>query len=345
MTETTPRTPPLSAREGLEKLAGYPFQILTFVGPDGYPVSVAVDRDDRPGRRHCDVRHAGRPVGPDRYRHQPHGLPHPAAARLRLRRAASRHGLGPGDGRRRWRDPHLGGDAGLGLGRGRGRRSSSTRSGRPASRGSYFDALSVERGTPVKPRLLVRLARPPDDAPAVPQRDDRAGPARHRHRRAPGLVRSADRGPDRHRRVVRPARAQRRERRLRHAPRAPTTRTSRRPSSPAARGSSSTASCRSARWPALATAFYVAAGVDRAAFCSPCAARRRCSSIGVVGFVVSIGYTAPPLKFVYRGLGEIAVAIGFGPLMLLGRVRRPDARALDLGAGGRVAARSRCSSR
>jgi len=40
--------------------------------------------------------------------------------------------------------------------------------------------------------------------------------------------------------------------------------------------------------------------------------------IGIVGFIVSIGYTAPPLKFVYRGLGEIAVAIGFGPLMLLG---------------------------
>jgi 1,4-dihydroxy-2-naphthoate octaprenyltransferase len=40
--------------------------------------------------------------------------------------------------------------------------------------------------------------------------------------------------------------------------------------------------------------------------------------IGAVGFIVSIGYTAPPLKFVYRGLGELAVAIGFGPLMLLG---------------------------
>lgn len=40
--------------------------------------------------------------------------------------------------------------------------------------------------------------------------------------------------------------------------------------------------------------------------------------IGVVGFVVSLGYTAPPLKFVYRGLGEVAVALGFGPLMLLG---------------------------
>ena len=34
--------------------------------------------------------------------------------------------------------------------------------------------------------------------------------------------------------------------------------------------------------------------------------------------MVSLAYTAPPLKLVYRGLGEIAVAIGFGPLMLLG---------------------------
>jgi 1,4-dihydroxy-2-naphthoate polyprenyltransferase len=40
--------------------------------------------------------------------------------------------------------------------------------------------------------------------------------------------------------------------------------------------------------------------------------------IGILGFIVGIGYTAPPLKLVYRGLGEIAVAIGFGPLMLLG---------------------------
>ena len=41
-------------------------------------------------------------------------------------------------------------------------------------------------------------------------------------------------------------------------------------------------------------------------------------AIGVVGIIVSIAYTAPPLKLVYRGLGEIAVAVGFGPLMLLG---------------------------
>jgi 1,4-dihydroxy-2-naphthoate octaprenyltransferase len=40
--------------------------------------------------------------------------------------------------------------------------------------------------------------------------------------------------------------------------------------------------------------------------------------IGVAGILVGVAYTAPPLKLVYRGLGEIAVAIGFGPLMLLG---------------------------
>ena len=40
--------------------------------------------------------------------------------------------------------------------------------------------------------------------------------------------------------------------------------------------------------------------------------------IGVAGIVVGVAYTAPPLKLVYRGLGEIAVAVGFGPIMLLG---------------------------
>ena len=40
--------------------------------------------------------------------------------------------------------------------------------------------------------------------------------------------------------------------------------------------------------------------------------------IGVAGILVGVAYTAPPLKLVYRGLGEIAVAIGFGPIMMLG---------------------------
>ncbi len=41
-------------------------------------------------------------------------------------------------------------------------------------------------------------------------------------------------------------------------------------------------------------------------------------AIGISGIILSVGYTAPPLKLVYRGLGEITTAIGFGPLMLLG---------------------------
>jgi 1,4-dihydroxy-2-naphthoate octaprenyltransferase len=40
--------------------------------------------------------------------------------------------------------------------------------------------------------------------------------------------------------------------------------------------------------------------------------------IGVAGIAVGVAYTAPPLKLVYRGLGEPAVALGFGPIMLLG---------------------------
>ena len=67
----------------------------------------------------------------------------------------------------------------------------------------------------------------------------------------------------------------------------------------------------------LATVFYVIAGVIGLVLL----ATRGSTAllvIGLVGFVVSLGYTAPPLKFVYRGLGEIAVALGFGPMMLLG---------------------------
>ena len=67
----------------------------------------------------------------------------------------------------------------------------------------------------------------------------------------------------------------------------------------------------------LATVFYLLAGATGIALLwmrgSPALL-----IVGIVGFIVSLGYTAPPLKLVYRGLGEIAVAIGFGPLMLLG---------------------------
>ena len=40
--------------------------------------------------------------------------------------------------------------------------------------------------------------------------------------------------------------------------------------------------------------------------------------IGIAGILISLFYTAPPVKLVYRGLGELATAIGFGPLMLVG---------------------------
>ena len=40
--------------------------------------------------------------------------------------------------------------------------------------------------------------------------------------------------------------------------------------------------------------------------------------IGAAGVFLSIFYSAPPFKLVHRGLGEICVALGFGPIMVLG---------------------------
>lgn len=41
-------------------------------------------------------------------------------------------------------------------------------------------------------------------------------------------------------------------------------------------------------------------------------------AIGAVGLFLSLAYTAPPFRLVHRGLGEICVALGFGPVMVLG---------------------------
>jgi 1,4-dihydroxy-2-naphthoate octaprenyltransferase len=40
--------------------------------------------------------------------------------------------------------------------------------------------------------------------------------------------------------------------------------------------------------------------------------------VGIAGALISLFYTAPPLRLVHRGLGELAVGIGFGPIMALG---------------------------
>ncbi len=41
-------------------------------------------------------------------------------------------------------------------------------------------------------------------------------------------------------------------------------------------------------------------------------------AIGGFGVLISFFYTAPPLRLVHRGLGEITTALGFGPVMVLG---------------------------
>lgn len=41
-------------------------------------------------------------------------------------------------------------------------------------------------------------------------------------------------------------------------------------------------------------------------------------AIGAAGILLSVFYTAPPLRLVHRGLGELTTALGFGPVMVLG---------------------------
>jgi 1,4-dihydroxy-2-naphthoate octaprenyltransferase len=41
-------------------------------------------------------------------------------------------------------------------------------------------------------------------------------------------------------------------------------------------------------------------------------------AIGIAGVLLSFFYTAPPVRLVHRGLGELTTALGFGPIMVLG---------------------------
>jgi 1,4-dihydroxy-2-naphthoate octaprenyltransferase len=306
-------TPELDARAGLTRLATYPYQIATWVDDAGYPVSVAVEAvvDPEAGTATFAA---------------PAGLPVPTGRELSLTGSHIRPQPGYGYDERRhvtvWGSLAASGDV-LTL---TGQRAwgwdeaevpffeYSERS-LPQSR-KYFDALSAERGTPVRPRLslgflTLRTTRLPFlTATVIPVLLGILIAASHGsfHLVAAVLtvigacfvqlglnvandvfdsVQGADDAN------VTPTQFSGGSRVIQYG----------------------LVSLR--QMATLATVFYVVAGVIGivllAFWGSPALL-----VIGVVGFIVSLGYTAPPLKFVYRGLGEIAVAIGFGPLMLLG---------------------------
>jgi hypothetical protein len=152
ITTPTPRTPGLDPRQGLAKLATYPFQILTYVDTDGYPVSVAVQAriDEASGTAAFAA---------------PAGLAIPAGVVVSLTGSHIRPQPGYGYDERRhvtvWGRAVPGdGDSSLRLAADRAWGwdeaevpffEYSERSLGQSRR--YFDALSAERGTPVKPRL------------------------------------------------------------------------------------------------------------------------------------------------------------------------------------------------
>ena len=241
------RTPELSAPDGLTKLAGYPFHIVTWVDDAGYPVSAAVGAA-------IDV------AGGSASFTTPAGLAVPADREVSLTGSHIRPQPGYGYDERR----HV-----TVWGARPSARTAPSRSGPPrpgvgtSRRSPFFEysERSVGQSRQVLRRAVVgtrdagaaqavvAVPGPSSDPVAVPHRDDHPGRRGHRDRRVPRPVRPADRRADGHRRGVRPARAQRRERRLRHHPGRRRRERHARPSSAAARASSSTASCRCARWP------------------------------------------------------------------------------------------------
>jgi 1,4-dihydroxy-2-naphthoate octaprenyltransferase len=317
--DKTPRTPALDLHEGLAKLSTYPYQILTFVDTNGYPVSVAITAtiDATAGSATFAT---------------PAGVSIPTDADISLTGSHIRPQPGYGYDERRhvtvWGRAASAVDA-AGTGGGVGFTAArawgwdeaevpffeySERSTGQSKK--YFDALSVERGTPVKPRLsfgwlALRTTRLPFlSATIVPVVLGIAIAARHGSfdlltavltvigasfvqlglNVANDVFDTAQGADDAN---LTPTKFSGGSRVIQYG----------------------LVSFR--QMAGIATVFYVAAGLIGLLLLG-LSGSPALLIIGVVGFIVSIGYTAPPLKFVYRGLGEIAVAIGFGPLMLLG---------------------------
>ena len=313
--QAAPRTPALDAGQALERLATYPYQILTFVDTDGYPVSVAVEAlIDAPNG---SVSFAA-----------PAGLAVPTDADISLTGSHIHPQPGYGYDERRhvtvWGRATTAPDGrtiSLAAGRAWGWDEAEVPFFEYSERSvgqskKYFDALSLERGSPVKPRLsigslVLRTTRLPFlSATIVPVLLGIVIAARQGSfdlltavltvvgasfvqlaiNVSNDVFDSVQGADDAN---VTPTKYSGGSRVIQYG-------------LVSFRGMAS-----------LATIFYLAAGAIGLLLLvlrgSPALL-----AIGVIGFVVGLGYTAPPLKLVYRGLGEIAVAVGFGPLMLLG---------------------------
>lgn len=68
---------------------------------------------------------------------------------------------------------------------------------------------------------------------------------------------------------------------------------------------------------AIAAGFY-AAGIGIGLFLAAARGFAPLLWLGLGGVFLSVVYTAPPLRLVHRGIGEVAVALGFGPIVTLG---------------------------
>jgi 1,4-dihydroxy-2-naphthoate octaprenyltransferase len=306
-------TPELDARTGLEKLATYPYQILTWVDDAGYPVSVAVDARINAGDLSARFE-------------APAGLTVPTDRDVSLTGSHIRPQPGYGYDERRhvtvWGPAAITGTTVAVAGRTAWGWDEAEvpffeYSERSVGKSrAYFDALSAERGTPVKPRLslgflTLRTTRLPFlTATIVPVTLGILIAASHGYfdpiaalltiigacfvqlglNVANDVFDTMSGADDAN---VTPTQFSGGSRVIQYG----------------------LVSLR--QMATLSTVFYVLAGIIGlillATHGSPALL-----VIGVVGFIVSLGYTAPPLKFVYRGLGEFAVALGFGPLMLLG---------------------------
>jgi 1,4-dihydroxy-2-naphthoate polyprenyltransferase len=306
-------TPEVDARTGLEKLATYPYQILTWVDDAGYPVSVAVDARVNASERTARFE-------------TPAGLVVPTDREVSLTGSHIRPQPGYGYDERRhvtvWGPVTVSGPT-ISL---EGRTAwgwdeaevpffeYSERS--VAKSRKYFDALSAERGTPVKPSLslgflTLRTTRLPFlTATIVPVVLGILIATSHGQfdlvaalltiigacfvqlgLNVANDVFDTIQGADDAN--VTPTQFSGGSRVIQYG----------------------LVSLR--QMATLSTVFYVLAGAIGLILLATHGSTALLV-IGVVGFIVSLGYTAPPLKFVYRGLGEIAVALGFGPLMLLG---------------------------